>query len=242
MLLIAAMLPWQPVAAQFAHTTHDARSGAMGGVFLVDSTRRAVVAWRQDFMLAGMADKRVAAVIPTGTMGFATAEYNHHGDAAYGEQWAAVGYVLRAAGWLRVGVQGRWMSIGVADSWYEPQHWLGADVLASAQVGRAELLVLAGTRPWDEARPWRAVAQMVYRPSAVWLTALAVESDDHVRMRCGMEYAYGGTLFFRAGVATNPMLASFGVGVKYGLMKLDIGAEMHSNLGVSPCCSIVVCF
>lgn len=242
MLLIAAMLLWQPVAAQFVHTTHDARSGTMGGVFLVDSTRRVTLAWRQDFMLAGMADKRLAVVVPVGATGFATAEYNHHGNATYGEQWAALGYVLEAAEWLRVGVRGRWMCIGVADGWYEPQHWLGADVLAVAQLGRTELLMATGTRPWDDVRPWRAVAQIVYRPSAVWLTALAVESDDRVRLRCGMEYAYEGTLFFRAGLATNPMLVSFGVGAKYGMMVLDIGAEVHSALGLSPCCSVTVCF
>lgn len=214
----------------------------MGGIFFADSTRRIALSWRRDFLLAGMADKRVSAVLPVGLNGFATVEYNHHGDATYGEQWAAMGYVLRVAEWLRVGAQGRWMSIGVADGWYEPQHWLGADVMALARFGKTELMLSTGTRPWDEARPWRAVAQLVYRPSPVWTTALAVESDDCVRLRCGMEYAFEGILFFRAGMATNPMLASFGVGVKYGMMVLDIGAEMHSALGLSPCCSMAVCF
>ena len=240
---MAIALPMQRVAAQFVYTSHDARSGSMGGVFILDTSRQVEVAYRQDFMLAGMADKRVAAVWSMGRMGTAMAEYNHHGDNTYHEQQAAFGYIIKAADGLRLGVRGRWMNLGVADSWYEPQHWLGADVIAMALLSYCtELTVVVGTRPWDDVKPWRAMGQVAYRPSSVWMVVAAVESDNRWRMRCGMEYAYENLLFFRAGIATNPMLLCFGVGVKHEMLALDIGAEMHSALGLSPCCSIKLCF
>lgn len=236
------MLVLQPLAAQFVHISHDARRGAMGGVFLLDTARRVELAYRQDFMLAGMADKRAAVVLPVGRLGVAEAEYNHHGDMTYHEQQASLGYMLRVGEWLRVGVQGRWMNIGVGDAWYESRQWLGADAMAVANVERTEMVLSVGTRPYDDERPWRAFAQMAYRPSTEWLTAVAIESDDCLRLRCGMEYSYEKLILFRAGMSTNPLQVGFGVGVRYGSMRLDIGAETQSTLGVSPCISVAICF
>ena len=239
---MAMMLVLQPLAAQFAHISHDARRGAMGGVFLLDTTRRVELAYRQDYMLAGMADKRAAVVLPDGRIGAVVAEYNHHGNMTYHEQQASAGYMLRVGEWLRVGVLGRWMNIGVDDAWYESHQWLGADAMAVANVERTEMLLSVGTRPYDDVRPWRAMAQVAYRPSTEWLAAVAIETDDCLRLRCGMEYIYEEMILFRAGMSTGPMQVGFGAGVRYGSMRLDIGAETHSSLGVSPCISVAICF
>ena len=241
-LLMTMVLYRQHVVAQFVHTSHDARSGSMGGVFLLDSTRRIGLDYRRDFMLAELADKRISIVLPTGQFGLASAEYNHHGDATYHEQQASFGYLIKTNGWLRVGVKVRWLNMGVSDGWYEPRHWIGADALAMATWGYTSLLLTAGTRPWDKDSPWRAMAQVAFRPTAVWMAVVALESDDRFRVRCGMEYVYDDLVFFRAGMATNPLLLGFGIGVKYGLMSFDLGAELHSVLGVSPLCSIAICF
>ena len=53
-------------------------------------------------------------------------------------------------------------------------------------------------------------------------------------MRMGMEYDYRGTLFFRAGMATNPMTATFGIGVRMSRLTVDVGASVHRVLGVTP--------
>lgn len=236
------MLAIQPLAAQFAHTSHDARRGAMGGVFLPDTTRRFELAYRQDFLLASMADKLASVVMPVGRLGTAFGSYNHHGDLAYREQQASLAYMMQLSGWLHFGVLGRWMSIGVDDTWYDTQQWLGADAMVWANIGKSEILLTAGTRPFDNRHPWRGMAQVVWHPTSDWITALAIESDDRLRLRCGMEYSYERQLFFRAGMATTPMVITFGVGTRYGVIKMDIGAEMHSTLGISPCISMAMCF
>ena len=75
---------------------------------------------------------------------------------------------------------------------------------------------------------------MAYRPMPQVLTVVEIEKEERMRVRMGMEYDYRGTLFFRAGMATNPMTAAFGVGVRMSRLTVDIGAAVHRVLGITP--------
>lgn len=215
----------------------------MGGVFLPDTSRHVAIDYCQAFLLSGMADKRLEAVLPFRRYGIVGVSYNHHGNADYHEQQLALGYGIRATEWLRVGVAGRWMHLGVADAFYEPQQWLGADVIAALWPDRhTAVLLIAGTRPWDEEHSWYARVQAVYRPLPSWLTVVSVESSDCLRLRGGMEYTYQDVLFVRAGMSTNPMVFTCGLGVKEGALGLDLAVEVHRVLGITPSCSLRLWF
>jgi hypothetical protein len=48
--------------------------------------------------------------------------------------------------------------------------------------------------------------------------------------------------FFRAGLATAPLVLSAGAGIAYGRYLIDISAESHPVLGLTPQISLAVCF
>lgn len=227
---------------QYQNTAHGARSSAMGGCIVPDDTvRRLTVDYRRTYMLAEMSDKGVEAVWPTGRIGIAGASYSRYGSSGYREQNATAGYALRVAPWLKVGVAAHYMHVGTSDAYYEPKQWLAATAGMQATLdGRLYFTLLGGTRPWAIQRPWRAHAQVAYRPASQVLAVVEAESEDRIRMRFGMEYNYSGLLFFRAGFATNPLTAAFGLGVKYRWLSIDIGVETHRVLGMTPHTSLTL--
>lgn len=227
---------------QYYNTAHSARSSAMGGCFMPDDTvRRLTVDYRRTFMMAEMAGKSIGAVWPTGRMGALGASYCHTGGKGYREQSTTLGYALRTAPWLNVGVAAHYLHLGTSDAYYEPQQWLAATAAVQAMVGgRVCFILLGGTRPWDHVHPWRAHVQMAYRPVRQVLTVVEAESEECVRLRFGMEYRYQDLLFFRAGMATNPVTAAFGLGVRYRMLGIDIGAETHRVLGITPQTSLTL--
>ncbi len=214
----------------------------MGGCVMPDDTAgRLTVDYRCPYMLAEMSDKGVEAVFPTGRTGVVGAAYRHSGGSTYHEQNATAGYAMRVTPWLKVGVAAHYLNIGTSDAYYEPRQWLAAAAVMQAAVGeRVSLMLIGGTRPWDSTRPWRAHLQIAYRPMTQVLTMLEFESEERMRLRFGMEYHYHGMLFFRAGLATNPLTAAFGVGVRYRRIGIDIGAETHRVLGITPQTSLTI--
>lgn len=226
------------------NTTHGARSSAMGGCFMPDDTvRRLSVDYRCPWLLPDMADKSIEAVWPTGQLGILGASYSRTGGKDYREQRTTAGYAIDVAPWMKVGVAAHYMHIGTSDAYYEPRQWLAATAAVQAALSEHVCLtLLGGTRPWDGRRPWRAHAQMAYRPVTHMVTLIEAESEERMRLRLGMEYQYQGMLFFRGGLATNPLTATFGVGLRYRWIGIDISAETHRSLGITPQTSLTIWF
>ena len=242
LLILLSALP-RAVDAQFVSTPLDARSGAMGGCLLVDTDQRMVsVGYRQGFALAGMADKRLTLLWPTGKVGLAAATYMHHGNLDYHEQQASLGYALCATEWLLVGVGATWMNLGTSDPHYEPMHWLAATAYLWASVARTQLSLLAGTRPWDNVHPYRLHLQAQYSVVNNLLTVVEFEIEECARLRMGMEYDYENRVLVRAGMATAPLVATFGIGFRHSMFSIDLGAEVHQTLGITPHTTLTICF
>lgn len=241
-LLLLSMLP--SATAQFLSVPHSARSGAMGGCFLPDSQARHVdIGYRQGFLLAGMADKQISMVWPTGNVGVAVAAYTHHGNLDYHEQQAVAGYAVRPLSWLLTGVAIHYLNLGTSDPHYVPQHWLAAGVYADAALGSHTALALkVGTRPWDSGHPYRLLIQLRHRPAKGLLAVMEGEMEECVRARMGLEYCYENKVFFRTGLATAPLVATFGLGLCYKGLRIDLGAEVHQTLGMTPHTTLSLCF
>ena len=240
-LFVAAVATW-PAAAQFNNATHDARSGAMGGLFLPQGDRcQAAVTYRYGFLTSALADKGLQALWPTKRFGTVAAAYHHFGNTDYHEQQLGAAYLLRATEWLHVGVAARYLHVGTADAHYRPQQWLGADVLLQATPGgNTTLAALAGTRPWDPQQPWRMLAVVAYRPLPQLLTAVGAEREEQLRMRMGLEYCYHECCFVRTGFATNPMVFTFGLGLRQQRYSIDLAVEVHNTLGITPQTTLVL--
>jgi hypothetical protein len=73
------------------------------------------------------------------------------------------------------------------------------------------------------------------------LIAAEVEKDMNFKpvFKTGVEYRIAKPVCLRIGIATNPMLYSFGAGFEFHKFKLDIAASMHPQLGFSPQASLI---
>lgn len=242
-LLILLSVLSRSAYAQFVTTTLDARGSAMGGCLMLDTDKRVVsVAYRQTFAIAGLADKRLTLLWPTGKVGLAAATYMHHGNIDYHEQQASLGYAIRPMDWLLVGVAGKWLNIGTSDPHYIPQHWLAATAFLQTSMAHTKLSLLTGTRPWNKRFPYRLHLQVQYVPVSNMLTVAEFEFEECARLRMGMEYDYEHLFLFRAGIATAPLVATFGIGFHHRLLSIDLGVEVHQVLGVTPHTTLSVCF
>lgn len=67
---------------------------------------------------------------------------------------------------------------------------------------------------------------------------LAVEAekplDRKIKLKTGLEYQLFESLFLRAGVSTNPLLSSFGLGYTMNRFSADIAFSYHDILGFTP--------
>ena len=226
--------------AQFAHTAHSAHSGAMGGCIVLSSEPHVAMGYRHAFLAEAMADKDIDILLPLSS-GTVSAAYRHHGNLDYHEQQLAAAYAIHVGRGVQVGVAARWLHLGTSDPHYEQLSYLGADAMARFEPHSSlGIMLLAGSRPWDERRPWHAHAQLAYRPMPVWTTMLEVESEERLRMRAGMQYLYHNSLALRVGFSTAPLALTFGLGICVGRMQLDLAVETHRWLGITPQTSLVL--
>ena len=67
---------------------------------------------------------------------------------------------------------------------------------------------------------------------------LAVETEKDISQKAifkaGIEYRPIKEFYIRAGIGTNPTLSSFGFGINLNALKIDIAANYHQTLGISP--------
>ena len=67
---------------------------------------------------------------------------------------------------------------------------------------------------------------------------LAVETEKDIAQKAifkaGIEYRAVKEFYLRAGISTNPTLSSFGFGINLKNFKLDISANYHQTIGLSP--------
>lgn len=243
LLLAAALMVQLAAAAQFDPTAQGAREGALGGVVLFDRPGRGVsLDWCRGWMQAELADKGLRMQLPIGARSTLRTAYVHHGNSDYHTQQLAASYALCVNEWLRVGVAARYLHLGTSDARYEPQQWLAPSAAVQATVGRTTLMLLAGTRPWDERSPWRMHLQAAYRPTDRWMAVAEVEREDRLRVRCGVELAVDRRLRLRAGMATRPTLLTFGAGFRLAQWEIDLAAQVHGALGVTPQISVALWF
>ena len=78
---------------------------------------------------------------------------------------------------------------------------------------------------------------LAYCPSPKVFVNIEAEKDIEypTRVKAGVEYWLIPLLAVRAGVASNPTIASFGLGIEFDNgLSIDIGSYFHQLLGVTP--------
>jgi hypothetical protein len=75
---------------------------------------------------------------------------------------------------------------------------------------------------------------------------IAVEAQKDMKykaeFKAGLEYLPVKELYLRIGISTNPTLSSFGFGINLKNFKIDVAANYHQTLGISPQLSLSYTF
>ncbi len=100
------------------------------------------------------------------------------------------------------------------------------------------------TRYPEELLPSALCAGLSYCPSETLMVAAEAEKElaQKLRLRAGAEYHVAKTMYVRIGLSTNPASFSFGFGLEYGKLTIDMASSYHQALGFSPSASVAYSF
>lgn len=89
---------------------------------------------------------------------------------------------------------------------------------------------------YEEELPAIINVGVAYQPSDKLIICAEGEQNinDDLRAKCGIEYHIAEQLFLRGGYISNPSMFTGGIGVKVKELKLDLSAQFHQQLGLTP--------
>jgi hypothetical protein len=176
---------------------------------------------------------------------------NHSGNDQFSEIKAGLSYARKLGRHFSVGVQIDYLRIQIMDDY-------GNRNLASCEIG---LLYLADrhlsigvqllnpvpvkiTLHPPEQLPSVICIGLSYRFSDDFFAAVETEKDlEHPPVfRAGAEYHFAPPACARIGISTGPVSITFGFGLEFGKIKVDMASGYHQALGFSPSGSIIYSF
>ncbi len=194
------------------------------------------------FFLKELSQSGFACVVPVkkGTFGLS---YTSMGYKLYREMKAGLSYGIALNEHISAGIAIDYLSTRIADVY-------GRSAALSGEIGlQAKLtkqLVFAAhvynpyrARITDYAREriptiYRFGLQYLFSKQ-VFITAEAEKtSGQPLNIKGGIEYMPAAAVYIRAGAASSPAQAAFGIGVKYQGFRIDLSSMYHTVLGLSP--------
>lgn len=257
-LLSLLLLPL-PMAAQFDFPVLAGRAAAMGGaaVALPDhvsaldniagmarlQSTSVALAYQQQFLMQGMGYASAAAAVPVGFGAFAFSAV-HYGNSDYNEQMLSLAYALPLGKQLSLGAAFHYLHASTSDPYYDPQHLLTFSV--ALQYAPSDKLTV-GFKAYNPSAVALQTASQLYVPArfnlgaSYWLAdellaVVEVEKSlyDDASLRCGLEYVFFDFYAVRMGFSTAPVCYTFGLGMQRQHLGVDLVAQYHSVLGMSP--------
>ncbi len=178
-----------------------------------------------------------------GTLGLSV---HYFGYGPYNEQKIGLSYAKKLFKRLSIGAQFNYIGTRFGNSYYGAAHAFTFELGILTKITKHLHLaahVFSPARielPNGEALPSVFKIGMAYLPSTkLRLTAEVEKNLVHpVNAKFGIEYQAIEVLYIRAGLATTPVLASFGLGLKLKALRIDLATSYHTTLGLSPSLSV----
>ena len=209
----------------------------------MEDSAHITISYRSGFAMEAMATRSINAGWKVGRNGYLGAVYSLFGDTEYNEQQACLTGGMQVEEWLSLGVRGHYCRMQMDDVHYDTRQWMGLSAVARFSIGkRVRLGIEGGTRPWDDIHPWRGLVALEYRPNRGMLSVVQLENEERWRVRLGVEYCYRDHFLFRCGMATAPLLLTFGLGFRSTGYYIDLAVESHNILGLTPQISLGLWF
>jgi hypothetical protein len=208
------------------------------------------VGFENRYLIKELGFEYLGMVFPTkaGTFGLV---FNRFGNTQYNELKAGLCYARKFGKHFSAGVLIDYLRIHIEDGY-------GNKNLVSAEIGllyQADRHVSFGVQVLNPvpvkitSQPGEQLPSIIcigfsYRFSKEFLVALETEKDleNPLIFRIGAEYHFAGIAYARIGVSTHPVVFTFGAGLKFGKVTLDVASEYHQVLGFSPSGSLLYSF
>lgn len=235
-----------------------ARSSAMGNSSVMLQDRwsihhnQAGLAWLDEKSVGAYYESRYtmsklglqggAFVLPTSAGTFALS-VSSFGYTLYNETKVGLAYAKKLSPMFSVGVQLDYFSIGIGDNY-------GRANVFSGEIGVMAILtddLTVGAHLFNPARAkvaqynnerlptiLRFGASYTFSDKVLMTAEMEKDIDQKPVFKSGLEYNISDPIFIRAGIASNPFVSSFGVGVRLKGFEFDIATSFHSVLGYTP--------
>lgn len=248
-----------PLFAQFDFPPMGGASSAMGGTSVaLDDDESAVtgiagLAWlksgmaalscRNNFNTEGLGYIAAAFAMPVNVGGWSLSAV-HYGNVDYNEQRVSLAYALPLSKTLSLGAAFHYLHSGTSDPYYDPLNRLTFSV---AMLLRPDDRLSVAFKAFNPIAVTVGDQQGSHSPAvfnlgvAYWLLedmqAVAEVEKNYYRpasLRFGMQYRFFEDYYFRMGLATNPVIYTFGMAMQKDHLGLSMAFQIHSVLGMTP--------
>lgn len=194
--------------------------------------------------------KSVGFTLPTGfgTLGF---NMQYFGHSQYNEQKIGLAYGKTLGKYLAIGVQLDYFRTFIGHDYGSAQTLSFEIGLYSKLSDQLEIGVhlfnpigmQIGQDPKEDI-PMAFNLGLLYIASDQLLLAVEAEKilDQKANYKFGLEYILSDYFIIRTGIASQPVLYTFGMGLKWNKLRIDIGTGFHQTLGFTPRVSILYYF
>lgn len=194
------------------------------------------------FFVKELTQSGFAAALPIkkGTFGI---NYTSLGYNLYRESQASLSYAMLLGENISAGVAFEYLNTRIADIYGQANAFTGSIGLT------AKLLpnIIVSTHIYNPFRAkitnynnekvptiYKFGAQYIFSPKVFLAAEAEKTSMQRLNIKAGIEYAPSKLIYIRAGGASYPTQASFGMGVNYNGLKIDLSSMYHGVLGLSP--------
>ncbi|HMM11315.1 MAG TPA: hypothetical protein PKE03_04380 [Bacteroidales bacterium] len=255
--LAALMLFWQQSAAAFeAHGRSGARQAAMGGASVTLSDIWALsnnpagiaalqglsagMAFQNRFFMKELSQRSGVVAMPTrlGSFGLGFTQFGYH---LYNENFVRLAYARTLHPNFRAGLGFNYIYVQAGDEYPAQQavaFELGVQQRINSQLSMGAYLFnpsRAGfSQTTDDRLPMviRFGLGFHFTDQLYGIAEVEKQSDRKPDIRTGLEYQYQ-QFFLRTGVAVNPSIFTFGMGMHLGGFTIDLSAGLHEQLGTT---------
>ncbi len=213
------------------------------GLAFVSNFSAAVQA-EQRFLLSETNIVTAAAAIPLKKAGSFGANLNYYGYDSYNEMRIGLGYARQLVENWSLGAQFNYFNISI------PEY--GNRAIYTFELGVQALLIeklVIGAHIFSPIRVEITELDRMptifsfggsYRFSEKFFLAMELEQDTDfaTNFKTGLEYRIAKPISVRAGIQTQPVLNTFGIGIHLNKIQIDLATTYHQTLGFTPGVSV----
>lgn len=194
------------------------------------------------FLVKELTQSGFAAAIPIkkGTFGIS---YSSLGYKLYRESQATLSYGMKLSENISAGIAFDYLNTKIADIYGQANAFTGSIGLTAKLLPQ----VVVSTHIYNPFRAkitnynnekvptiYKFGAQYILSPKVFLVAEAEKTSAQKINIKGGIEYKPSSLVYIRAGGSSFPTQASFGIGVNYNGLKIDMSSSYHSILGLSP--------